>query len=241
MDPTKGIIRERCNCTSSTYHSLQTSLEKRLSNNFSMATHYTWSSFIDGASEVFNPSVAVRLLSRRTPLIATPSAGRSTYDRPHRFTINGVFELPVIVSQRGVLGKILGGWQVNGFLTLQSGAPFTVLNGSDPGGIVTGNLVGTSIRPFLNTNLDLSQHDGARGSGRGRRARFSAASRLQPNWQCGPQYPACKRDQSPGFRTDQERKNSRGPYVSDSCEFLQRDKHAEIGASRTERTTHPHS
>ena len=59
-------------------------------------------------------------------------------------------------SQTGALGRILGGWQLNGFLTLQSGAPFTVLNGSDPGGIVTGNLVGTSIRPFLNTNLNLS-------------------------------------------------------------------------------------
>ena len=54
--PNKGVIRERCNCTASIYHSWQTSLEKRLSRNFSMAAHYTWSSFIDGASEVFNPS-----------------------------------------------------------------------------------------------------------------------------------------------------------------------------------------
>jgi hypothetical protein len=156
VDPTKGIIRERCNCTSSIYHSLQTSLEKRLSNNFSMAMHYTWSSFIDGASEVFNPSSG-EIAFPQDPTNRDAERARSTYDRPHRFTINGVFELPVMRSQRGVLGKILGGWQVNGFLTLQSGAPFTVLNGSDPGGIVTGNLVGTSIRPFLNTNLDLSQ------------------------------------------------------------------------------------
>src|SRR3954447_13161587 len=156
LDPTKGIIRERCNCTSSTYHSLQTSLEKRLSSNFSMAMHYTWSSFIDGASEVFNPSSG-EIAFPQDPTNRDAERARSTYDRPHRFTINGVFELPVMRSQRGVLGKILGGWQVNGFLTLQSGAPFTVLNGSDPGGIVTGNLVGTSIRPFLNTDLDLSR------------------------------------------------------------------------------------
>ena len=45
---------------------------------------------------------------------------------------------------------------MNGFLTFQSGAPFGVLNGADPGGVVLGNLVGTSIRPFLNTNLNLS-------------------------------------------------------------------------------------
>lgn len=156
VDPGRGIIRERCNCTSSTYHSLQTSLEKRLSNNFSMAAHYTWSSFIDGASEVFNPSVAGEIAFPQDPTNRRADRGRSTYDRPHRFTINGVFELPFLRTQKGVLGKVLGGWQVNGFLTFQSGAPFTALNGSDPGGIVTGNLVGTSIRPFLNTNLDLS-------------------------------------------------------------------------------------
>lgn len=156
VDPTKGIIRERCNCTSSTYHSLQTSLEKRLSNNFSMAMHYTWSSFIDGASEVFNPSSG-EIAFPQDPTNRNAERARSTYDRPQRFTVNGVFELPFLRNQQGFLGKVLGGWQVNGFLTLQSGAPFTVLNGSDPGGIVTGNLVGTSIRPFLNTNLDLSR------------------------------------------------------------------------------------
>ena len=49
-----------------------------------------------------------------------------------------------------------GGWQVNGFITLQSGAPFTALNGTDPGAVLLGNPVGTSTRPSLNTNLDLS-------------------------------------------------------------------------------------
>ncbi len=118
--------------------------------------HYTWSSFIDGASEVFNPSSG-EIAFPQDPTNRKAERGRSTYDRPHRFTTNGVFELPFMRAQQGLVGKVLGGWQVNGFLTLQSGAPFTVLNGSDPGGIVTGNLVGTSIRPFLNTTLDLSR------------------------------------------------------------------------------------
>lgn len=155
-DPTRGVIRERCNCTSSTYHSLQASLEKRLSRNFSMAAHYTWSSFIDGASEVFNPSVAGEIAFSQDPYNRAAERGRSTYDRPHRFSVNGILELPMFREQQGAFGKILGGWQVAGFLTLQSGAPFGVLNGTDPGGVVTGNLVGTSIRPFVNTDLNLS-------------------------------------------------------------------------------------
>jgi hypothetical protein len=155
-DPTAGIIRLRCNCTSSTYHSMQTSLEKRLSRNFSMAAHYTWSSFIDGASEIFNPSVSGEIAFPQNPRDRRSERARATYDRPHRFTTNGVFELPFLRAQKGFAGKVLGGWQINGFLTLQSGAPFGVLNGSDPGGVVLGNLVGTSIRPNLNTALNLS-------------------------------------------------------------------------------------
>ncbi len=153
----RGVIRERCNCAASIYHSLQTSLEKRLSRNFLMAAHYTWSSFIDYASEIFNPSTSGEIAFPQNPYDRRSERARSTYDRPHRFTTNGVFELPMFRDQKGAIGKVLGGWQVNGFLTLQSGAPFGVLNGTDPGGVVAGNIVGTSIRPFLNTNLDLSR------------------------------------------------------------------------------------
>lgn len=178
--PTRGVIRERCNCTSSTYHSLQTSLEKRLSANFTMAAHYTWSAFIDGASEVFNPSTSGEIAFSQNPYDRHSERARSTYDRPHRFTINGVFELPFFRSQDTVIGKILGGWQANGFLTLQSGAPFGALNGADPGGVVTGNLVGTSIRPFLNTNLDLSSMGVREIQAAGGAALFRAASVQSP-------------------------------------------------------------
>ena len=59
--------------------------------------------------------------------------GRSTYDRPHRFAFNGVYELPFHREQKGFMGRVLGGWQISGFLTLQSGAPFSPINGPDPG------------------------------------------------------------------------------------------------------------
>jgi len=61
-------------------------------------------------------------------------------------------------SQQGVLGKIVGGWQFGSFFTLQSGAPFTPLNGSDPTGALAGidGLVGNAIRPMLNSDADLA-------------------------------------------------------------------------------------
>jgi hypothetical protein len=157
VDSTRGVIRLRANTASSIYHSMQTSFEKRLSQNFSAGVHYTWSSFIDTASEIFNPSGAEVAVAQDSFNIGADRA-RSTFDRPHRLTGNFVYQLPFFRSQQGFAGKLLGGWQVNSFFTLQSGAPFTVLNGADPAGALNGidGLVGNAIRANLNTNLDVS-------------------------------------------------------------------------------------
>ena len=64
----------------------------------------------------------------------------------------------LVLSAAGGGRQILGGWQVSSFFTFQSGAPFTVLNGSDPTGALAGidGLVGNAIRPMLNTTRDIS-------------------------------------------------------------------------------------
>jgi outer membrane receptor protein involved in Fe transport len=155
----QGVRRLRANSANSIYHSLQTSLEKRLSNNFTMAAHYTWSSFIDLASEIFNPSVSGEVAVPQDSYNWRADRGRSTYDRPHRFSVNGVYELPFFRDQKGAIGRLLGGWQVSGFLTFQSGAPFSPLAGIDPGFRLSGidALVGNAIRPNVATDLDLSR------------------------------------------------------------------------------------
>jgi hypothetical protein len=156
VNPTAAVVRLRANAASSIYHSMQASMEKRLSRGFSAGVHYTWSSFIDSASEIFNPSSGEVAVSQDS-FNRNSDRARSTYDRPHRLTGNFVYELPWFQSQQGLKGHVLGGWQVNGFFTFQSGAPFTVLNGSDPAGALSGinTLVGDAIRPNLNTNLPL--------------------------------------------------------------------------------------
>ncbi|MCA1620218.1 MAG: carboxypeptidase regulatory-like domain-containing protein [Acidobacteria bacterium] len=157
---TLGVIRLRANAAESDYHSLQVSLDKRLSRGFSGGLHYTWSSFIDTASEVFNPSGG-EIATAQDPRNLAGEKARSSYDRPHRLSANFVYELPWFRDQRGFVGHVLGGWQFNGFLTFQSGAPFTPLNGSDPTGALSGidNLVGNAIRanviaPLPTTNAE---------------------------------------------------------------------------------------
>jgi hypothetical protein len=155
--PNQGPTRLRTNSGMSIYHSLQTSLEKRLSKGVSFGLHYTYSSFIDTMSEIFNVSsgeiaVAQNSYDRRA------DRARSSFDRPHRIAGNFVYELPFFQAQRGFTGHVLGGWQINSQFSLQSGSPFTPLNGSDPAGALASisALVGNAIRPNLNTNLDIS-------------------------------------------------------------------------------------
>ncbi|HVF41493.1 MAG TPA: carboxypeptidase regulatory-like domain-containing protein [Pyrinomonadaceae bacterium] len=155
--PNQGPTRLRTNSGSSIYHSMQTSLEKRLSRGFSAGLHYTWSSFIDTQSEIFNISsaevaVAQDSYNRRS------DRGRSSFDRPHRVTGNVVYELPWLQEQKGFVGHVVGGWQVNAFFSLQSGSPFSPLNGSDPANALASisSLVGNAIRPNVVTTLDVS-------------------------------------------------------------------------------------
>ena len=157
VDPTRGVIRLRANAADSSYHSMQVSLDKRLSGGLSAGAHYTWSKFMDFASDTFNVSGGEVAVAQDSFDLGN-DRGVSSFDRTHRFSTNFVWELPVARDQAGVMGRLLGGWMLSGALTFQSGSPFTALNGSDPTGAIAGidGLVGNSVRPNINTDLDIS-------------------------------------------------------------------------------------
>lgn len=159
VDPARGVIRMRANTASSSYHSLQLSLDRRLAGGLSAGAHYTWSAFIDTASDIFDPSVRGEVAIAQDSFNLRADRGRSTYDRPHRFAANFVWELPLYRNQQGPLAHLLSGWQMGSFITLQSGSPFTPLNGDDPAGALAGidAEVGDAIRPNLNTALNVSK------------------------------------------------------------------------------------
>ncbi|HKG97383.1 MAG TPA: hypothetical protein VKA97_06205, partial [Pyrinomonadaceae bacterium] len=156
-DPLTGPIRLRANSGSSIYHSMQASLEKRLSRGVSAGVHFTWSSFIDSMSEIFNNSTSEIALAQ-DPYNRRLDRGRSSYDRPLRLAGNFVYELPFYRDQKGFTGRVLGGWQLNSNFNFQSGAPFSPLNPSDPSGTLGGlaSAIGIATRANVATNLDLS-------------------------------------------------------------------------------------
>jgi Carboxypeptidase regulatory-like domain/TonB dependent receptor len=98
------------------YHGLQMGLEKRFSKGYTIQMNYTFSKFME----------ATTLLNQGDPL---PTEMISDMDRPHRFAVSGIYELPLgkgrrfLASTRPVVSHILSGWQVSGIYSFQSGAP----------------------------------------------------------------------------------------------------------------------
>ncbi len=150
LDRTQGGRLTRTNGGDSNYHSLQTMASRRLSRGLMMQVSYTWSKTIDNASEVFGVANNNSPQNTMLPSIyggLTLDRGISFSDRTHRASISYTYQLPFMRDQQGVLGRVVGGWQVSGITTFETGAPMNVYNGVDADGIG-----GNYDRPWYNPN-----------------------------------------------------------------------------------------
>ena len=115
-----GTIAYNENSALSKYHGLEASLTRRFARGLHLQASYTWSKGL-GHSEG-NP-----LDSRNKDL----DFGPVDLDRPHMFSFNYVWELPFFRNQPGVVPAVLGGWQISGITSFQSGLPITVTQPGD--------------------------------------------------------------------------------------------------------------
>jgi hypothetical protein len=105
---------------SSNYHALQVSFSKRFSRGVQFEGSYTWAKAIQEALRHVD-SYNIR-----------QSRSLADYDIAHRFVVSYIYELPFGKGRRfgadwnSVTNFILGGWQVNGFTTFQSGTPLQI-------------------------------------------------------------------------------------------------------------------
>lgn len=121
-----GVARERINGAQSSYHGLQIRYDGRFSDNLLYGFTYTFSKALDNASEVFNFAGGNSVAVAQNPLDLTGiEKSYSGFDVPHSFTMNLVYELPFMRSQKGILGRVVGGWQVNATARVQNGVRFT--------------------------------------------------------------------------------------------------------------------
>jgi hypothetical protein len=107
----------------SNYHSLQLSALQRLSGDSSIAAYYTW-------SKNLTTSINDRSTSPQNAYDIRSEYQLAAFDRRHILSINYIYELPFYREQNGFVGKLLGGWQVAGIATYNSGLPFTATTSS---------------------------------------------------------------------------------------------------------------
>ncbi|HVO58168.1 MAG TPA: TonB-dependent receptor [Dongiaceae bacterium] len=69
--------------------------------------------------------------------------GPSGYDRKHIAIVNFIYDLPIFRHSSGLTKSVLGGWQVSGIVTMESGLPINITTGGSQGG----NGVGGNNRP----------------------------------------------------------------------------------------------
>jgi hypothetical protein len=106
--------------SSSTYHSLQVRFNKRYAHGLQFEGSYVWSKVLDNGA---NHQDSYNILADRAV---------TSYDITHRFVVGYIYELPFgrgrrfgANAQRAV-NWALGGWQINGITTLQSGTPLAI-------------------------------------------------------------------------------------------------------------------
>jgi hypothetical protein len=58
--------------------------------------------------------------------------GPSTLNTPYIFVANYVWQLPIFKEQRGFVGHVLGGWELSGITTVESGQSINIFQGTDP-------------------------------------------------------------------------------------------------------------
>ena len=146
LDPIQGARTIRTNNGSSYYHAAQVNASRRFASGLVFNAAYTWSKLIDYNSDVFTTNNTVA--SSAVPNIfggLRAEKGLSLYHRAQRAVFTYVYELPFFREQKGLLGRALGGFQISGVTTLESGVPYTVINGVDADGIA-----GANDRPDFN-------------------------------------------------------------------------------------------
>ncbi|MBL8229320.1 MAG: carboxypeptidase regulatory-like domain-containing protein [Bryobacterales bacterium] len=130
-NPQFDSARLTSNYAASSYHSMQVEVVKRFSRGWTFQGNYTWAKtlgeeegaeqeFVDSYRDLRNWRLDKRLLS---------------FHRTHVIRTNALWELPfgpnkpLFSGAKGVVGKLVGGWQVGSIFNVFSGAPVYLSSG----------------------------------------------------------------------------------------------------------------
>lgn len=149
--PDFGIFGYDDNIGYSNYNGLEVKAERRFSKGFTFLGAYTWSHCLDVNSGPYSESI-------QNPYnIFAGNYGNCDFDFTHVFSFSSVYQLPFgrgmhFGNSWGSLANgLLGGWQLSGIVSAQSGSPFSVGvpfdNANTGSGGQRADLVGNPLPP----------------------------------------------------------------------------------------------
>jgi len=130
--PQYGSITTNCcleNLGQSTYHALQTTIERRFRNGLNLLASYTFSKTLTDADSSFSTLTGFNsnVFGAQNPYNLKGEKAVSYQDIPHTFVLSYLYELPFGPGKKylnqGVASKIAGGWQVSAVHRYQAGSP----------------------------------------------------------------------------------------------------------------------
>lgn len=135
VNPNFGQLRGDFWGGDANYNALQASVRKKLSYGFQAQGSYTWGKGIDTGSASVVGDPFQNSISTLYWFCKSCRRGLSDYDIKHTFVGNIIWDVPSPKSWGALATHVIGGWQVGGILTAETGVPFTPKFGGDPLGL----------------------------------------------------------------------------------------------------------
>jgi hypothetical protein len=122
----------------SIYNSLQATLKKDMTHGFQFLAAYTFSKSIDDAGDSLGAAIGggfgIPILGEfvyNDQRNVAAQRGVSDFDRTHRLVVSGTWSVPGPKrATNSTLRKLGDGWSISSIVTLQSGLPFSILDGA---------------------------------------------------------------------------------------------------------------
>lgn len=110
------------------YNGLQVKTTKKFAGKSYIDANYTWSRALTNSINDYSTAP-------QNVYNINGDYGRAVYDRTNILTFDGVYELPFYREQKGLVGHLIGGWELTGIYSINSGLPLTVTESSAGGTI----------------------------------------------------------------------------------------------------------
>ncbi len=105
----------------SNYNSLNLRLRRQFDRGFQFDFYYRYSKSIDQLSNE-GPGAQT---NQTDPARPQNEHGPSDFDTKHSATLTALWDLPIFRGRTDWIGKVVGGWQINGILSAHTGFPWT--------------------------------------------------------------------------------------------------------------------